>query len=104
MLVRQKSDVPQINPEELQAFVQEVLPDANVRLLSVNPEYHFWRLEINNEQFRLEYVWGPECGFGFTDVDTELGPEDNPFAPYEITLHSMAEAKQSLIEKIQSDS
>lgn len=97
-----KYRVPEIDAKELQAFVEATLPHAKVLLSTINPQYQSWCLEIKADNLYYEYSWGPLSGFGFTDVNTELGEDDNPFAPYEIQLSSMEEAKQCLLKKVQN--
>jgi len=92
----------QIDAKELQIFVEAALPHANVSLSTINPQYHSWCLTIKADNLWYEYSWGPLSGFGFTDVNAELGENDNTFAPYEVPLSSMADAKQCLLNKIQN--
>ena len=95
-----KYQVPPIDAEELKTFVRAKLPHASVALSTINPQYESWRLTIKTDGIWYEYSWGPLSGFGFTDVNAEAGENDNSFAPYEISLSSMAEAKQCLLNKI----
>ncbi len=97
-----KYEVPPIDAKELQSFVEAKLPHAKISLSLINPQYQSWRLEIKADNLYYEYSWGPISGFGFTDVNTELGEDDSPFAPYEIYLSSMEEAKQCLLKKVQN--
>ena len=97
-----KHEAPRIDAKELQTFVEATLPHATVSLSIINPQYQSWSLTINANDLWYEYSWGPLSGFGFTDVNAETGENENPFSPYEAPLPSMADAKQFLLNKIQT--
>jgi len=101
-----KYKVPQINAEELQAFVEAALPHAEVTLSCIDPQFHSesWCLGIRAANLWYEYTWEPLSGFRFTDVNAALKENYryNSFAPYVIPLFSMEEAKQCLREKIEN--
>lgn len=91
--------IPLIDPKELQRLVLDIVPEAMVDFAVINPQYNSWKLEIRHTNWEVEYFWGPQTGFGFSDFALE---NENLFAPYDFAVWSMEEALQKFKDKISS--
>ena len=95
-MVSDSSLVPKIDVQELKRFIESLLPHAQIVLRPINPEYQSWQIEVIADELNFEYSWGPLSGFGFTDQNEDLGENQSPFAPYDINLESLEQAKDCL--------
>ena len=93
--------VPKISALEVLECAKSTFPASKVVHETINPDFGSWRVTVGgkDEARWLEIVWGPLSGFGATDV--RKLPSDDPdiFAPFDVALSSMEEARQWLAAK-----
>jgi hypothetical protein len=90
--------VPAIDQDELKRFIEEALPNAQIKETFRNPQYESWQLEITTTDLCFEFSWGPLSGFGFTDLKAIVDENYNPFDPYDVGFESLADAQQFLVD------
>ena len=93
------ADVPQVDREDLLAFVRERFPDARVESKTVNLAFGSWDIEVITDVTRLHICWGPLSGFGGTDVNN-ISDEGDPFAPFDVWFKDADHAKTWLVENV----
>src|SRR5437762_2213804 len=93
-------EIPIITAIQMAEVVRRHLPQAEIEIIPMNPDYGSWRLMVTADDIRIEFSWGPLSGFGVTDFLKPTTDDDNPFAPYDIGFESIDAAEGYLIEHL----
>jgi hypothetical protein len=90
------SPVVEITPEELAAKVRTIIPEPEIEITTINPEYGSWNLRVRKGKLDMEYIWlGPD-GFGGMDHARPMTPDDTPFDLVDEVFQSVDEALEYL--------
>lgn len=76
---KNRADIPKIEPDQFRRCVREVIPAAAIDFSVVNPDYHSWCLRVREGRLDVEFVWGPQSGFGGRDIARPATGNDTPF-------------------------
>jgi len=99
------AEVVEITPEELAAKVRTIIPNPQIEITTINPEYGSWNLRVRKGKLDMEYIWlGPD-GFGAMDHARPMTPDDTPFDLVDEVFQSVDEALeylQKLVKKYES--
>jgi hypothetical protein len=96
-VVKQSSrPVPKITAEEMAARVRTIIEGAELVMTPINPEYGSWNLHVTKGKLDMEFIWGPQSGFGASDLARPTTPEDTPFDHADEGFESVDEALEYL--------
>jgi hypothetical protein len=86
----------EITPQELAAKVRTIIPDPEIEITTINPEYGSWNLRVRKRKLDMEYIWlGPD-GFGGMDHARPMTADDTPFDLVDEVFQSVDEALEYL--------